>query len=62
MQDDIRMLQEEAEKLGLRNLSERHLTQFARAKAAAQRMIAEIPRELPIDVEPAHTFRASQEA
>ena len=55
-------LRQEAEAVGLRNLSEQHLTQYARAKAAAQRMVAAIPRELPMHVEPAHTFRASQEA
>lgn len=62
MAENQQTLRRAAEAAGLCNLSERHLAQFAKAKAAAQRMVAAIPRELPMNVEPAHTFRASQEA
>ncbi len=55
-------LRREAEQLGLTNLSDEHLAQFAKAKAAAERMRRVIPRDLHMSVEPAHTFRASPEA
>ena len=62
MTEDRDALQREAEQAGLANLSDKHLTQFAKAKAAAARLVSAIPRDLPMYVEPAHTFRASQEA
>lgn len=62
MDENQQTRREEAEQVGLGSLSEHHLTQFAKAKAAAERMVGAIPRGLPMDVEPAHTFRASQEA
>ena len=62
MSEDPDAPQHEAERAGLTNLSAKHLAQFAKAKAATDRMVAAIPRDLPMSVEPAHTFRASKEA
>jgi hypothetical protein len=62
MTEEKETLQQEAEQAGLINLADKHLAQFAKAKAAAQRMLSAIPRDLPMSVEPAHTFRASEEA
>jgi hypothetical protein len=62
MPEDQDALQHEAERAGLTNLSDKHRAQFAKAKAAADRMVAAIPRNLHMSVEPAHTFRASKEA
>jgi hypothetical protein len=55
-------LQHEAARIGLVKLSDKHLAQFARARAAAERMLSRIPRALPMYEEPAHTYRASEEA
>ncbi len=62
MAEDRDTLQREADQAGLHHLSDKHLAQFAKAKAAAERMLNRIPRDLPMAVEPAHTFRASREA
>jgi hypothetical protein len=55
-------LAQEAVRYGLTTLTDQHLAQFSTAKAAAARFVSSIPRDLPITAEPAHTFRASQEA
>ncbi len=55
-------LKREAERAGLTNLSEQYLAQLANAKAAAERALSHIPRHLHMYDEPAHTFRASEEA
>ena len=55
-------LQPEAASLGLATLASQSLTEYAAARAAASRMLNGIPRDLPMDHEPAHTFRASAEA
>jgi hypothetical protein len=55
-------LKQEAARYGLTNLSEPHLAQFSKAKVTAARLVGSVPRDLPITVEPAHTFRASKEA
>ena len=62
MTEDRDALKHEAERVGLTNLSDAHLVQFANAKAAAERMVSSIPRNLHTYNEPAHTFRASEEA
>ncbi len=62
MAEERHPLQHAAEQAGLTNLSDKHLAQFAQAKAAAERFVGAIPRDLPLSVEPAHTFRASEEA
>jgi hypothetical protein len=54
-------LRQQATRLGLSQLSETHLAQFARARAAAERMLSRIPRDLHMYEEPAHTYRASEE-
>jgi hypothetical protein len=59
MAEDRDALRQEAERFGLTNLSEHHMAQFAKAKAAATRFVATIPRDFPMYVEPAHVFRAS---
>ena len=55
-------LQHEAERLGLTKLAEKYLAQLAKAKDAADRMVAAMPRHLHPYDEPAHTFRASKES
>jgi len=55
-------LQQEAARYGLTNLTAQHLEQFRRARDAAARLVHHIPRNSPVTVEPAHTFRASKEA
>ena len=62
MTDSPESLRAEAEQFGLTLLSEHQLTQFANAKAAAARMINGIPRDLHAYNEPAHVYRASEEA
>jgi hypothetical protein len=55
-------LKQEAVRYGLTNFSEPHLVQFSKAQAAAARFVCSVPHDLPVTVEPAHTFRASKEA
>ncbi len=55
-------LKAEAEQFGLTHLSDHQLAQFAKAKAAAERMVNGIPRDLHAYDEPAHVYRASEEA
>lgn len=55
-------LKQEAARYGLTNLSETHLAQFSKAKDTATRLVGSVPRDFPVAVEPAHTFRASKEA
>ena len=55
-------LKSEAERLGLRHLSDAHLEQFAKARNSVENVLGKIPRDLHMYDEPAHTFRASQEA
>jgi hypothetical protein len=61
MPEDRDTLRQEAERVGLTNLSEQQMAQFAKAKAAAVRYINNIPRDFPWHVEPAHVFRADME-
>ncbi len=56
--DDVKV---EAEQLGLTRLNDHQLAQFAKAKAAAERMVNGIPRDLHAYDEPAHVYRASEE-
>lgn len=62
MPDEQAELKQEAQRIGLTNLSETQLDQLANAKAAAERMVQGIPREFKPSHEPAHTFRAHAEA
>jgi hypothetical protein len=55
-------LTQEAVRYGLTNLTAQHLAQFNKAREAAARFVSSLPRDLPVTAEPAHTFRASQEA
>jgi hypothetical protein len=55
-------LTQEAVRYGLINLTAEHLAQFNKAREAAARFVSSLPRDLPVTAEPAHTFRASQEA
>ena len=57
--DDCRA---EAARYGLTRLSAPQLTEFARAKAAAQRAVDSIPRNFHACDEPAHVYRAGEEA
>ena len=55
-------LTQEAVRYGLTNLTAQHLAEFNKAREAAARFVSSLPRDLPVTTEPAHTFRASQEA
>jgi hypothetical protein len=55
-------LKRTAERAGLTHLCDDHLTQLVRARDAAENMLNRIPRNLHMYDEPAHIFRASQEA
>jgi hypothetical protein len=55
-------LTQEAVRYGLTNLTAPHLAEFSKAREAAARFVSSLPRDLPVTAEPAHTFRASQEA
>ena len=62
MSQDRDALQREAEQAGLTKFPEKHWAQFAKAKASAEQLVSGIPRHLHVYEEPAHTFRASEEA
>lgn len=62
MSENDNALKREAERAGLTHLSTEHLEQFAKAKASVENLLGHIPRDLHMYDEPAHTFRASQEA
>ncbi len=55
-------LKQEAERVGLTNLTDEQLAQFAKAKASAEGLLKGISKELHMYDEPAHTFRAGEEA
>ena len=62
MSEDRDAFQREAEQAGLTQFSETHWAQFAKAKASAEQLVRGIPRHLHVYEEPAHIFRASEEA
>ena len=62
MIEDRDTLKQEAERLGLTNLTDEQLAQFAKAKASAELLAGGIPQDLHMYQEPAHTFHASEEA
>jgi hypothetical protein len=62
MTDHLNDLRAEAAQYGLTQLSDSQLAQFANAKAAAERMVDGIPRNFHAYDEPAHVYRASEEA
>jgi hypothetical protein len=62
MTGNLDHLKAEAQRFGLTQLSDHQLAQFANAKAAAERMIDGIPRDFHVYDEPAHVYRASEEA
>ncbi|ETW94535.1 MAG: hypothetical protein ETSY1_34435 [Candidatus Entotheonella factor] len=62
MTDNLDDVKAEAEQFGLTPRSDHQLAQIARAKAAAQQMISGVPREFHAYDEPAHAYRASEEA
>ena len=55
-------IKQEAERLGLTNLTDEQLAQLAEAKKSAELLVGGIPRDLHMYDEPAHTFHASEEA
>lgn len=60
MIEDRDELIQEAERVGLTNLTDQQLAQFAKAKTSYERLVNVIPRELHMYDEPAHTFRAGE--
>lgn len=55
-------LKRAAERAGLTHLPDAHLSQLARARDSVANMLSRMPRDLHMYDEPAHIFRASQEA
>ena len=55
-------LTQEAVRYGFTTLTAQHLAEFSKAREVAARLVSSLPRDLPVTAEPAHTFRASQEA
>ena len=53
-------LPQEVERAGLMRASEQYPDQVAKARAAAARMVAGVPRNLPMSEEPAHVFNAAR--
>ncbi len=62
MTEDQNPREQEAEHLGLRRLAAAYPEQYDKARAAAERLRGGIPRDLHMGEEPAHTFRATEEA
>ena len=62
MTDNLDHLKAEAQRFGLTQLSDHQLAQFANAKTAAEQMLNGIPRNFHAYDEPAHVYRASEEA
>jgi hypothetical protein len=62
MTEHLDDLNAEAARYGLTQLSAPQLAQFAKAKAAAARMVDGIPRDLHAYDEPAHVYRAGEDA
>lgn len=62
MTEDRDKLAREAARAGLTTLLQQYPTLFSDARAAAERWRDGIPRHLHMYDEPAHTFRASEEA
>ena len=62
MIEDRDELKQEAERLGLTNLTDEQLAQFAKAKASSEQLVNGMTHDLHMYDEPAHTFRAGEEA
>jgi len=62
MADTHDALIQEAVRHGFTHLTAQHLAEFSKAREAAARLVSSLPRDLSVTAEPAHTFRASQEA
>ena len=57
--DDVR---KRAAEIGLTNLTDKHLEQLAKADQGTQQRLGLIPTDLHAYEEPAHIFRADEEA
>jgi hypothetical protein len=55
-------LRRKAQALGLGRLTDEHLAQLERAMKGVERHLDRLPRDLPLDQEPAHIFRAKGDA
>ncbi len=55
-------LQQQAAQIGLSTFWQHYAAQLAKAQAAAARLVQRVPRDLHVSTEPAHAFRASEEA
>lgn len=62
MADDLELVRQRAAEIGLTNLTEAHLEQLAKADKDARERLDRIPADLHMYEEPAHTFRAGEEA
>ena len=55
-------LRDKARSLGLDRLTQEHLAQFERATAGMEPHLQRLPRGMPVAQEPAHVYRAKDEA
>ena len=60
MTDEKQAIPLEARRAGLAEVLETHREELENARAAAERLISDIPRGLHMYDEPAHVFRAVQ--
>ena len=55
-------LKRRAAEIGLTKLTDAHLAELKNAVAAMHRMLDNLPRDIALDDEPAHVYRAGDEA
>ncbi|MDP6389123.1 MAG: hypothetical protein QF654_04440 [Alphaproteobacteria bacterium] len=55
-------LKKRAAEIGLDKLEPAHLEELARAVASMERMVESLPKEVVLADEPAHVFRAGEDA
>ena len=53
---------DKARTLGLERLNNEHLKQFERATTGMERHLQRLPRGMPVAQEPAHVYRAKDQA
>ncbi len=54
-------IRDKARALGLDRLTDEHLAQFDRATSSMEQHLKRLPRNMPVEQEPAHTYRAKGE-
>jgi hypothetical protein len=54
-------IRDKARALGLDRLTDEHLAQFDRAMRSMEQHLKRLPRNMPVEQEPAHIYRAKSE-